>query len=751
MSNVIPLITPTAPATPTPLESAQALARGYYADRALGTGELAITHAAAIAAIARELKLDAATIDAAWLFAVPQFWEGKPGWEETLRPLVAADTLDLVRGLAQLHRLRDITQPAVVAKSSGGPAQAEVLRKMLLAMVEDIRVVLLRLASRTQTLRFLTTAPAHPQRTAIARETLDFYAPLANRLGVWQLKWELEDLAFRFVEPDTYKRIAKLLDEKRSERENTIRDVVQALETELAAAGLKADVAGRPKHIVSIVGKMRSKGIEFDQLYDVRAFRVLVDDVKDCYTALGLIHNLWEPVPREFDDYISRPKGNFYRSLHTVVIGPDDRALEVQIRTHEMHRHAELGVAAHWRYKEKSGDAKESFDEKIAWLRQLLAWRDEVAEGAGAGPANADAQDQQTAARLKEGTKRARLDDTIYVLTPQGRVMDLPRGSTPIDFAYTLHTDLGHRCRGAKVDGVMVPLNAPLANGQRVEIIAAKAATGARAGPSRDWLNPQLGYLASNRAKTKVRAWFNAIEHDETVASGRELVQKELQRLGKTSTNLADLAARLKFADMEEMFLVAGKGELGMKAVGDALAEPVINDPGADEEITFVAKQKPSGSKDGSSSGVLLVGVDKLLTKLASCCKPAPPDAIGGFITRGRGVSIHRADCKDFVNLRNSVPERVIESQWGDVRETLFAVDIDIEARDRQGLLRDLTEVLSREKLHVLAANSQVVRAAGGASEARLRFTLQISDAKTLGRALGVIGDVPGVFAVRRR
>ena len=485
------------------LRAAGQFARTVYADKRLGTGEPAWDHALGIAANVAALRLDVDARVAGLLFAVPEYLEHA---DEKLAERFGAAVASLVAGITRLNSLRVVTRNTVALAQDktggkGAPSQAEVLRKMLLAMVEDIRVVLLRLASRTQTLRFLAatgdalmTKAALAEREAVARETMDIYAPLANRLGVWQLKWELEDLSFRFLEPATYKRIAAQLDERRVEREAYIAQAIADLQRELAASGVRAEVSGRPKHIFSIWNKMRQKSLDFSQLYDVRAVRVLVDSVKDCYTVLGVVHNLWQPIPREFDDYISRPKGNFYRSLHTAVIGPGGRALEVQIRTHDMHRDAELGVAAHWRYKEgkaarpsrsgKGGKAGDSFDEKIAFLRQVLAWRDEIVDSSD----------------WVEQFKHAALDETVYVLTPQGRVLDLPAGSTPVDFAYAVHSDLGHRCRGAKVDGRMVPLDYVLSNGQRVEIVAAKSG-----GPSRDWLNPAAGYIHSSRARHKVR------------------------------------------------------------------------------------------------------------------------------------------------------------------------------------------------------------------------------------------------------
>jgi len=702
------------------LRRAYAFAVPVYAGKLLGTGERALDHALGVASSLATLRLDAETRIAGILFAAPQYLaDSQDKIAAAFGPTAAA----LVAGIAKLNQLRIITR-ALAGQETGAArsSQAEVLRKMLLAMVEDIRVVLVRLASRTQTLRFLARA-SDDLRRPYAQETLDIFAPLANRLGIWQLKWELEDYAFRYLEPELYKKIASMLDEKREEREKFIADALAALAAELRAAGIRAEVQGRPKHIFSIYNKMRGKDLDFSELYDVRALRVLVDSVKDCYTALGIVHNLWTPIPKEFDDYISRPKGNDYRSLHTAVIGSDGRALEVQIRTHDMHRHAELGVAAHWRYKEagagRAAARPDPFDEKIAWLRQVLAWRDDVAE-------SGNSADQ---------FKRTAQDDTVYVLTPQGRVLDLPQGSTPVDFAYHLHTDLGHHCRGAKVDGVMVPLNHRLATGQRVEIIAAK--TG---GPSRDWMNPALGYLQSSRARHKVRQWFNAQALAETVAQGRAVVERELQREGMTGANLDHLAQQLGYAKSEDMFAAAGREELGASQLQTALRGAPAAGP--EPESLLPGKSKA----DATGSGILIVGMDKLLTQLAKCCRPAPPDAIAGFVTRGRGVSIHRRNCRDLQRLASLHPERMIEAGWGQQKDGVFSVDIVVQAHDRQGLLRDISEILSREKINVTGVNTQSKQ-----HMAFMSFTVEIADLEQLHRTLGLIGEVQGVLTASRR
>jgi GTP pyrophosphokinase len=619
-------------------------------------------------------------------------------------------------------------------------AQIEALRKMLLAFAQDLRVVLIRLASRVQSLRYYAAAKRSPG-VDVARETLDIYAPLANRLGIWQLKWELEDLAFRFEDPDTYTRIARLLDEKRVERETYVASAIERLQQELAAAHIRAEVSGRPKHIYSIWRKMRGKALDFAELYDVRAFRVIVPDIKDCYTVLGIVHNLWQPVPKEFDDYISRPKPNGYKSLHTVVIGDDGRAFEVQIRTQEMHRFAEYGVAAHWRYKEAGVrgyggqfTASEKYDEKIAWLRQLLAWKDEVAEGEH--PENPWEQ-------LRQATLD---DDHIYVMTPQARVIALPQGATPVDFAYHLHSELGHRCRGARVDGAMVPLNTPLANGQTVEIIAVK-----EGGPSRDWLNPQLGYLQSARARQKVRAWFNAIDSQENVANGRAIVEKTLQREGKTSVSLDHLAAKLGFKSPEELFSQVGKDEFSVRSIEQALSDTPPPEPEPEAPAQFEKRGSGSSVAHGASAGVLVVGVDALLTQLARCCRPAPPDAISGFVTRGKGVSIHRDDCPMFLRMAARAPERVLQTAWsadvlGGRGASVYPVDLTIEAQDRQGLLRDISEVFAREKMNVVGVKTMSRRNA-----AFMQFTVEVSNAAQVQRACTLLGEVSGVVRAARK
>ena len=713
------------------LMQALAWADQRYAGALLESGELVLDHAVGMARIAAVLGLDIDARLAALLSGAPTHGLGEDEtagqWHKAIIDIFGPAVVQLVDGMHRLNRLRLL--PTVRnTPAEDAQVQAEVMRKMLLAMVEDIRVVLLRLASRDQTLRYLTGHPG-ALRERIAHESLDIYAPLANRLGVWQLKWEIEDLSFRFLEPETYKRIAKMLDERRVERERFIEQTMVRLKAEMRAAGIDAEIQGRPKHIYSIWNKMRAKRLEFDEVYDVRALRILVAEIRDCYTALGIVHHRWQPVPGEFDDYIAQPKGNDYRSLHTAVIAEDGRPFEVQIRTYEMHYHSELGVAAHWRYKE-TGQSKESsrseqaYDDKISYLRQLLSWRDEITDSA------------EWVAHFR----KAELDDTIYVLTPQGRVFDLARGATPVDFAYRLHTDLGHRCRGARVDGQLVPLNTPLVTGQRVEIITAR-----QGGPSRDWLSPSQGYLASHRARQKVRQWFAAQEDENLQSQGRAFITRELQREGQTQANIDTLAQKLGFRNAEELYRAAGRGELGARTLQSAWREQT----GEPDDAAIAAEIIAQRSRvETGGSGVLVVGVDKLMTQLARCCKPVPPDPISGFVTRGKGVSIHRSDCRTFRHIASRHPERVIATAWGKESsdgQKHYSVGLVAEALDRQGLLRDISEVLSRERVNVTA-----VKTLSRQGRARMAFTVELANTRQLQQLMRLVQEVPGVNDVWR-
>jgi len=689
----------------------------FYAGQVEVSAAPLLQHALGTAAILAGMNMDVETVVSAILHAVPEHVEN---WAEKLKQKFGVNICNLVLGMSRMEQIQDFSDVHKQDKNKEEQArQIESLRKMLLAMVEDIRVVLIKLAERTQTMRSLAGASAENQKL-IAREIQGIFAPLANRLGVWQVKWELEDLALRYLEPDLYKKVAKLLDERRVDREQYIAEVIARLKHELQQAGVKADVTGRSKHINSIVNKMKRKQVDFGELYDVRAVRILVEDIKDCYTALGLVHNLWQPIPSEFDDYIAHPKSNDYRSLHTAVVGPRNLALEVQIRTFEMHQHSELGVAAHWRYKE-GGKSDAKFDEKIAWLRQILEWKEDVSDSGD----------------MVEQFKSELFQDQVYVLTPQGKVIDLPKGATPVDFAYTLHTDLGHRTRGAKVDGKIVTLNYKLQNGQRVEILAAKQGT-----PSRDWMNPALGYLHSSRALAKVRHWFKHQHFEENVSQGRTQMERELHRLGVTSVNQEKIAQRLNFNKLEDLLAAIGRGDVSTHQIVGVIQEAM---PARAEAIIKPVLSRPASSP-ASASGILIEGVGNLLTKMAKCCKPAPPDPIVGYVTRDRGVTIHRKDCAAMLRMPENRSDRVLSAQWGGKKDANFSVDIEVMAYDRQGLLRDISELFAREKINVTRVNTLSKQ-----NQANMQFSIEIADLEQLSRLLALLHQVSNVVSARRQ
>ncbi len=731
------------------LARARAFAEPLLAGEDLDTGENTLAHADAVAGILQGIGGSEAMQAASYLVYAcqhlnrPQELITKAFGEHYAA--LAMETTKLVQ-LQRLARQKAIQaqskrlEERLAAKVSGTAAtvlgkthtsdleasQTENVRKMLLAFSRDLRVVMLRLASRLQTLRYFAASKTEPD-TALANESLHVFAPLANRLGIWQMKWEMEDLAFRFLEPATYKEVARLLDEKRAEREMHVEEVRQRLEQDLRGNGTEASVEGRPKHIYSIVKKMRGKSLGFDQIFDIRALRVVVPETDDCYAVLALVHGAFQPVPEEFDDYIARPKANGYQSLHTVVRDAQGRAFEIQIRSKAMHQHAEHGIAAHWAYKEAGTkgyagvSASSDYDAKIAVLRQLLAWERDLS-----------------------GASTGLFDDRIYVLTPDAAIVELQQGATPVDFAYSVHTSLGHRCRGARVDGAMVPLNTSLQNGQTIEIISAK-----EGGPSRDWLNTDLGYLVGHRAKSKVRAWFNQLALEETVNKGREAVERLLQREGRTSVRFEDLALGVGLSSAQELFEQVGKEELSLRALEGVLRPDSTVQP---EEPSLWIK-KPRTSSKGVGGGVLVVGVGSLMTQLAKCCKPAPPDEIDGFVTRGKGVSVHRSDCTDFAHLKRTSPDRVIEVQWSSPVEerrdglgAMYAVDVAVEATDRQGLLRDISDVFAREKMNVIGVQTQSVKGV-----AWMTFTIEVPSARQVSRAMSVVSDVAGVRTVRRK
>ncbi len=705
--------------------------RARLGDMAGPNGEVLADHSRGVVGILTELHADPSARIAGALVSTG----GRFGLDEIER-LFGREVRDLVDLTRQVERLREIHRR--VDNGADG-TQLEVLRRMMLAMSSDIRVVLIRLASRLQTLRYFAAAKRTPD-PALSAESLEVLAPLANRLGLWQLKWEIEDLSFRFLEPQIYRRIAGQLDDKRREREQLVAEAIERVRSVLGEAGIEAEVSGRPKHIYSIHSKMRAKGVPLDGIRDLHGLRVIVADVQRCYEALSLIHQMWPPVPGEYDDYISRPKPNGYQSLHTVVSTENGRPLEVQIRTRDMHHHAEYGVASHWVYKEKStglsGGAKGLHggeSERLAWLRQLLAWQRDVGVALGGGSAR----------RIKSG------GELIYVLTPQGKVVELPEGSTPIDFAYHVHTDLGHRCRGARVDGQLVSLNTPLHNGQTVDILSVRKGGGSD-GPSRDWLNPELGYVRSSRARTKLRQWFNARELEHDMATGRERIEKIMQREGKTALAMPELASRLGLGGPEALFAAVGREEIGLRMIEDAVRGSTLAPPAVQDQIVVTRPTTPSGA-NARDGGVLVVGVDLLMTQLARCCRPVPPDPIIGFVTRGRGVSVHRLGCKTFERMRATSPERVIETDWGVPRGNerqprRYPVEVQVQAVDREGLLRDISEVFARDRLNVVAVNTLT-----RGQLARMQFTVEVSDAGALQKALGAVAEVPGVYDARRR
>jgi (p)ppGpp synthetase, RelA/SpoT family len=655
------------------------------------------------------LGCDAPTQAAALWFALSRV-DSAPWQAEA--PRLPADVRRLVEGQQAAEQVWALH--AQHAKDGG----SEGLRRLLLAIIRDLRVVFVLLARQLARMRAAAALP-EAERLELARLTRDIHAPLANRLGIWQLKWELEDLAFRHLEPDTYRRIAKLLDERRTDREAFIRESLDELGRALAAAGIRAELAGRPKHIYSIWKKMQKKGVEFAELYDIRAVRVLVDSVADCYAALGVVHTLWPHLPREFDDYLARPKGNGYRSLHTAVIGPRDRTLEVQIRTHEMHRANELGVAAHWRYKE-GGGADAEFEAKIAWMRKLLDTRSED-EGA-----------------LAADLKTALMEDRVYLLTPKGEVVDLPHGGTVLDFAYHVHTEVGHRCRGAKVNGRIVPLTFQPQSGDRVEILTAKQAE-----PSRDWLSPHHGYLNSSRARDKVRAWFRRLAHDANLAVGRVMFERELKRLALPEVELAKLPAHFHLKNQDELLVALALNEISTGQIARALQE--IAQPEDAEPALPLAPVRPPPARDPGALSI--EGIGNLLTTLARCCQPLPGDPVRGYVTKGRGVSVHRADCASLARLARRDPDRVIEVNWGKASAQAYEVDIELRGYDRKGLQKDVTSTISNANIPIIASSS---RADARSGEVEMRFALRVRDFEQLSTLLDRLLALPNMLEARR-
>ncbi|WP_336269227.1 GTP diphosphokinase [Vreelandella arctica] len=673
-----------------------------------------------MADILGDLKLDQATLEAAVLYRAVR--EGLLSLEAVTKRF-GEEVASLIDGVLQMAA---ISYPLAPDHGMGQHNQQENLRKMLVNMVGDVRVALIKIAERTCALRQVKDAPRE-KCLQVAREVADIYAPLAHRLGIGQLKWELEDLSFRYLHEDEYKAIAKLLAEKRLDRDRYIHDVVETIKGLMEAQHIhRYDVDGRAKHIYSIWRKMKRKRIDFSQVHDVRAVRILVPEVADCYTVLGIIHSRWHHVPNEFDDYIANPKKNGYQSLHTAVMGPENKVLEIQIRTFAMHDEAELGVCAHWRYKGHDTNAKSrSYEEKIAWLRQVLEWQDEVG---GFGD-------------LREGLSSDVAPDRIYVFTPDGHVIDLPRIATPIDFAYRVHTEIGHRCRGAKINGRIVPLTYKLKTGQQIEIL-----TATKGGPSRDWLNPSLGYVRTSRARAKIQAWFKHQARDQNLDEGRALFDREMRRLDVEGLDLPKLAKAVNYLNADDMYAAIGAGDL---RIGQVLhqAQQLFGETDDQEQLNRLLAKPQRQSSKATKSDITVLGVGNLKTSMANCCRPVPGEPIIGFITQGRGVTVHRQDCSNILQLRLDEPQRIIEVEWGERAQTRYPVTIEIQAWDRSGLLRDVTGLLGNEKVNVLAVNTLTDTDEG---IARLRITLEVDGLESLGRLFSRIQQLPNVTEVRR-
>lgn len=674
-----------------------------------------------MAQILAALRADQDTLVAAVLYRSVR--EGSIALDRVAKEF-GSDVALLIEGVLRMAAIGAISNPTRKAVLGQQQGQLDNVRKMLVAMVDDVRVALIKLAERTCVIRAVKNDDEERQRK-VAREVFDIFAPLAHRLGVGHIKWELEDLAFRYLQPGAYKKIARLLDEKRVDREQYIVDVVDELKRQLERAGIEGEVFGRAKHIYSIWRKMQKKQIDFYEVYDVRAVRILVPEIRDCYAALGIAHSLWQHVPKEFDDYIATPKSNGYQSLHTAVIGPDRKMLEVQIRTFAMHEAAELGIAAHWRYKEgvlktgKGAGKVSSYEHKIAWLRQVLEWHEQVGD-AGVGD-------------LLQGEVGM---DRVYVFTPDGHVVDLAAGATPVDFAYSIHTEVGHRCRGAKVNGRIVTLNTALNTGEQVEIITAK-----EGGPSRDWLNPVLGFVRTSGARAKIQHWFRQRDRDENVDAGRDMLEREMKRLAVDGLNHRQLAGDLGFRQPDDMFAALGSGDLKMSQLVHHLQEPLAREQAQQELLPRPAQATRAGQ------GVTVEGVGNLMTQMAGCCQPVPGDTILGYVTVGRGVSVHRVDCANLQQLQREDPARIVEVNWGGSSDVSYPVDIFVRAWDRTGLLRDIMFVFAAEKVNITAAHTQSNR---HDNTATMLFTIEISSLDLLGKVLSRVEQLPSVLEVHR-
>ncbi|WP_097460755.1 GTP diphosphokinase [Mangrovitalea sediminis] len=673
-----------------------------------------------MAQILADLHMDQASLVAAVLYRSVR--------EERVELAVIArdfgeEIAKLIDGVQQMAAISAVHHPlkgSVLGQTQG---QLDNVRRMLVTMIDDVRVALIKLAERTCAIRAVKDASPE-KRMRVAREVFDIYAPLAHRLGIGHIKWELEDLSFRYLHETAYKKIAKLLDEKRLDRDAYIQRVLDRLRHELERAGIKADLAGRAKHIYSIWRKMRRKGIDFSQVYDIRAVRLLVPEVRDCYAALGIVHSLWRHIPHEFDDYIANPKENGYQSLHTAVIGPEGKIMEVQIRTQRMHEEAELGVCAHWRYK--GTDTKSTsigYEAKINWLRQVLEWQEELG----------DMSD------LVDHLKSDVASDRVYVFTPEGHVVDLPQGATPVDFAYRVHTEVGHACRGAKVNGRIVPLTYPLKTGDQVFVLRSN-----NPAPSRDWLNPSLGYIQTSRARAKVTHWFKMQDRDRNVADGRAILEDEFRRLSISDVNLEDLAHKVNYKSAEDMFAAIGAGDLKPTQVANSAQQ--MSEP-RDKQLALQLTG-PRLQGYATDSDIQVRGVGKLKTAVARCCKPLPGDAIGGYITVGRGVTVHRMDCINFLQLQQAEPHRIIEVSWGGRPEAVYPVEIEIEAYDRSGLLRDITTIVGNQRINVVALNTL---SHPDDNTATMTLTVEINSLEQLARLLAQIRQLPNIAEVRRK
>ena len=687
--------------------------RSYMDDLPVVEGSRAcIDEGRAIAGIVKPLGLPHKILAAVYAYPLyrDNILKSKSLQNKELKPISR-----FIIGLQQLDQfsLPDHWQPGEALAVQ----QSEALRKMLLAVVSDVRLVLVRIADQLYRLRMAKEKSVAEQQ-ALALEAREIYAPLANRLGVWQLKWELEDLSFRYLEPDTYAEIARTIKEKRTERVDFINEFERILHKELAKEGIKAEISGRPKHIYSIYRKMQRKDRGIESLYDIRAVRLLVDTVGDCYAALGIVHNLWSYIPGEFDDYIANPKDNDYQSLHTAVVGPERKTVEIQIRTHDMHRHAELGVAAHWRYKE-GGGAPAAFDQKISFLRQLLEPSDDGAD-------------------LLDQIRDDFFEDRVYAVSPKGDVVELPAYATPLDFAYHVHTQVGHRCRGAKVNGRIVPLTYHVQNGDQIEII-----TGSQSQPSRDWLIPKLGYLAGARARAKVRNWFRHQDRDQHMRQGRDVLDRELARLNIRDVPTEAIAKQLKHKDTDALCVALGAGDLTSAAIATAL-QHIRGTEIADR----VSPRRPR-KKTGDSGAAAVTGVGDLMCNFARCCRPVPPERIVGYITQGRGVSIHRQDCGNFLGLNQRHPERIVEISWGESEgEAAYPVDLSLHAFDRSGLIRDITGLLADDDANVVNMTSHTDKQS---MQVVMELSIEIKDLPTLSTVIAKLEQLPNVVSVRRK